>query len=375
MPSQQKIAIVVSTPMTVRVFLLHQIKALAQIYDVTILANLDGQTNTSEWLPDQVRAIHIPIERKPNPINDIKAFFSLISFFYREQFCLVHSVTPKAGLLTMAATWITRVPVRLHTYTGQIWATKHGINRTALRFIDKLINALATKTLVDSHSQREYLLQHGVVTPDSSTVLGDGSISGVDTDRFKSDSTARKEVRKNLGIAESTFLILFLGRLNKEKGVIELAEAFKKIHEYCHNTALCFVGPDEDQIIPKLEQGGAIHFVPFTTIPEHYMAAADIFCLPSYREGFGSVVIEAGACGVPAIGSNIYGLSDAIVDGVTGILVATKSVPDLRRAIQLLIDDPPRRMNMGKAARIYAVEKYSQKQLTEQLLALYDKLI
>ena len=374
-PSKPKIAYVVSAPTTIRSFLLPQIKALTKSHDVTVVANIDEQSDIKSWLPETVHVKHIPIQRESNIFCDVNALFKLITFFGSGNFSLVHSVTPKAGLLSMAASWVTRVPIRLHTFTGQIWATRQGLTRSALRFLDKLIDRFATKVLVDSHSQRDFLLKNNVVTIDSSAVLGEGSISGVDTDRFKSNDAARKKIRQELGITGSTVLMLFVGRLKKEKGIFELAEAFRRIHRDTPDTALCIVGPDEEEIRPALEHDQAIYLVPYTAMPEHYMAAADIFCAPSYREGFGSVVIEAGACGIPTIGSNIYGLSDAVADGVTGILVPPKSASGLQRAIQLLIEDAPLRRKMGLAARSHAVTKFSQARITEELLTLYKKLL
>ena len=373
--NKKKIAIVVATPMTARAFLLHQISELAQIYDVTLIANLNSQPGIRDWLPEKVATVHVPIVRAPNLFYDLKAFLQLIFYLNRNRFSLVHSVTPKAGLVAMLASWLTRVPVRLHTFTGQVWATKRGIRRTALRMVDKLIGILATKIIVDSHSQRDFLLKHGVIAATRSTVLGHGSISGVDTDRFKKNPTARRKVRQELQVSDSATVVLFLGRLNKEKGVIELSEAFNAIRSKNRNAALWFVGPDEDQLKPVLEEVENTYFVPFTTAPEAYMAAADIFCLPSYREGFGSVVIEAGACGLPAIGSNIYGLSDAIVDGTTGLLVAAKSASELSSALQVLIDDADKRKKFGQAARERAVTNFSQQHLTDLVVATYNSMI
>jgi len=201
------------------------------------------------------------------------------------------------------------------------------------------------------------------------------SISGVDLARFKSNPVAFKNIRAELGIAVSTVVLLFVGRLKKEKGVLDLAKSFSMLHGNFQDTILLFVGPDEEEFKPELEKVDGVRLIPFTKNPEHYMAASDILCLPSYREGFGSVVIEAAACGIPSIGTNIYGLSDAIVDGGTGLLVPVKSVSDLQTAIELLIGDKTLRQKMGRDAQKRVVENFSQSFMTEQIILFYKKLL
>jgi glycosyltransferase involved in cell wall biosynthesis len=370
-----KIAIIVSAPGTARAFLSNQIKTLSEEYDLALIANLQGQTDLSEWLPASVDVIDIPIYRNINLYKDIKALLLLVSFFYKTDLSIVHSVSPKAGFLAMLASWITRVPIRLHTFTGQVWATKKGIWRWFLKYLDRLISTLATTILVDSHSQRNFLLENRVITKYDSFVLGEGSISGVDIARFKSNPIALKDVRDELGILESTVVILFVGRLKKEKGVLDLAKSFSLLKGNFQDTILLFVGSDEEELKTVLEKVEGVRLLPFTKTPEHFMAAADILCLPSYREGFGSVVIEAAACGIPSIGTNIYGLSDAIVDGETGILVPAKSVSELQAAMQLLIEDKILRQKMGMAAQARVLDKFSQIYLTVQLMQFYKNLL
>ena len=345
------------------------------MYDLTLIANLQGQTDLSDWLPDSVDVVDIPIYRNINLYKDIKALLLLVFFFYKTNFSIVHSVTPKAGLLTMIASWIVRIPFRVHTFTGQVWATKKGIWRWVLKYLDRLIGVLATKILVDSHSQRNFLLENRVIKNSGSFVLGEGSISGVDSDRFKIDAIARKKIRSDLGVTHSTIVLLFLGRLKREKGVLELAKSFSVLKGNFQDTILLFVGSDEEELKTELEKVEGVRLLPFTKNPEHYMAAADILCLPSYREGFGSVVIEAAACGIPSIGTKIYGLSDAIVDGETGILVTAKSVSELQVAMQLLIEDKSLRQKMGRAAHARALDKFPQSYLTEELMLFYKKLL
>jgi glycosyltransferase involved in cell wall biosynthesis len=361
--------------MTVKVFLYHQIRALSKVYNVTLVVNLQDQKDLYNYLPKSVEVLDVPIHREISIYYDLKALVILTYVFYKAEFSLVHSFSPKAGLLTMLASWMIGSPKRLHTFTGQVWLTKNGLMKILLRLSDRLIDALATNVLIDSPSQKKFLLDNHVVKSDNSIVLGKGSISGVDLDRFKPNLTMREEIRCKFGLTNTVVLILFVGRLKRDKGVLDLIKAFSNVRRNLDNTALLIVGPDEDGLESEIKCKEGVYLAPFTEFPEHYMAASDVFCLPSYREGFGSVVIEAAACGVPSIGSNIYGLRDAIIDGETGILVHPKSVREIEKAIYKLVKGNKLRYKMGKAARTYVKENFSNDSVTKQLLALYKDLL
>jgi glycosyltransferase involved in cell wall biosynthesis len=363
-----------------RVFLAHQINALVDLYDVTIISNLNGDRSILDNISSKVHIINLPIERNINLYADLKALFLLTSLFYKNRFSLVHSVSPKAGLLTAIAAWITRIPNRLHTFTGQVWVTKRGASRYFLKFLDKIIVTLNTNILVDSFSQQDFLITEGILLKKSSIVLGLGSISGVDINRFQPSKVHRGLIRNQLNIKDDNLIFLFVGRLKREKGVFELVKAFKGIRENHDNIILLIVGPDEEglkqQIIEKLGTNkDLIRFIDFTKIPEQYMAASDIFVLPSYREGFGSVVIEAASCGLPSIGSDVYGLSDAIKMGETGLLVPAKSSKPLEEAMLKLINNDKLRKKMGLNARKRAMDYFSQEDITLKILQLYERLI
>ena len=366
--------------MTARVFLAHQINALVELYSVTIITNLDGNRSILDNISNKVSVVELPIERNINLFVDLKALLLLTSIFYKNRFSLVHSVSPKAGLLTSIAAWIARVPNRLHTFTGQVWATKSGVSRYFLKFLDKIIVILNTNILVDSFSQQDFLITEGISLKKSSIVLGLGSISGVDVNRFQPSKAHRSLIRKQLNIKDDCLVFLFVGRLKKEKGVFELVEAFKNVSESHGNVALLIVGPDEEGLKQELiEHLGScrefIRFIDFTKTPEQYMAASDIFILPSYREGFGSVVIEAASCGLPSIGSDIYGLSDAIKAGDTGLLVPAKSSKLLEVAMLKIANNDSLRNEMGLSARNRVIDYFSQEDITLKILQLYKRLI
>ena len=331
-------------------------------------------------ISSKVNIINLPIERNINLFSDLRVLLLLISIFYKNGFSLVHSVSPKAGLLSAMAAWATRVPNRLHTFTGQVWVTKKGVSRWFLKLLDKIIVTLNTNILVDSFSQQDFLIKEDVLSKDLSIVLGSGSISGVDVNRFQPSKIHRNLIRKQLNIKDDCVIFLFVGRLKKEKGMFELIEAFKNVSEQHNDVALLIVGPDEEELkyelISRLETCKEfVRFIDFTKVPEQYMAASDVFVLPSYREGFGSVIIEAASCGLPSIGSNIYGLSDAIKEEETGFLVPVRSSKPLEGVMLKLVNNDKLRNEMGLNARKRAIYHFSQDNITLEILQLYKRLV
>ena len=366
-------AVVTSVPLQVRFFLVNHIVNFHKRYEITIISNLLTQKKLLNILPKEVLTHHISIRREINLIADIKTLLQLIFYFYRKKFRVVYSISPKAGLLCMFAAWFVCVPIRIHSFTGQVWVTQKGMLKLLLKFIDRITAKLATVVIVDSSSQRDFLIDNHVVTEGKSLVLGDGSISGVDVDRFCIKPSVRKKIRADLDVDDSTIIFLFVGRLKKVKGVFELARSFTNISKGRNDLALLFVGPDEENIQDDLKSitldcNSTALFVPYTTVPEDYFTASDIYCLPSYREGFGSTIIEAAACGLPAIGSNIYGITDAILDGETGVLVEKGNVDALASAMLSLVNDPSLRKKMGESAKQRAIEKFHQQRLSDELM-------
>jgi glycosyltransferase involved in cell wall biosynthesis len=287
---------------------------------------------------------------------------------------------PKTGLLAMLAGWLTGVPHRIHTFTGQVWANKSGWKRKALKIFDRLIVLFATHILVDSPSQRDFLVSEGVLPLGKAIVIGNGSICGVDEVRFHTNLHLRNAVREELDIGFDKTVILFLGRLNRDKGILDLAAAFAELASKRVDVVLILVGAEEDVPFTRVQDicgpyRDQLRRVSFTTNPERYMTAADIFCLPSYREGFGQVIIEAAACNVPTVASRIYGITDAVEDGKTGLLFPAGDVAGLTQSLLRLIDDQHLRQELGNAARIRALALFPSYKITEGMLAFYSELL
>lgn len=366
-----------TSPFALNAFVAPAIRALLARGDsVTVIVNA-GAGNLVEDIRGDIEIVDLEIARMIAPLRDLAALRALFHLFRARRFDIVHSVTPKAGLLAMMAARLAGVPIRIHTFTGQVWATRRGAMRWLLRTLDWLLAKCASALLVDSASQLDFLSDEKIAAKERLTVLASGSICGVDTNRFKPMPQARERVRAELGLPISAVLILYVGRMHSDKGLCELVQAFTSVAEGFPDTHLLLVGPDEGGLKSALDFAGTsrlrIHLVGLTDEPERYMAAADLFCLPSYREGFGLSLIEAAAAGLPSVASRIYGLTDAVVDGVTGLLVSPKNVNALAQALELLLSKPELRSQMGQAARQRAEQEFSQGIVVKAWLAFYEK--
>jgi glycosyltransferase involved in cell wall biosynthesis len=372
-----RVCFVLTTPFALNAFVAPAIRELLARGDrVSVVVNSQAGPVAPDLLP-AIELIDLEIARAIAPLRDLRALWTLFGLFRRGQFDIVHSVTPKAGLLAMLAARLAGIPVRVHTFTGQVWATRRGPMRWLLRSLDRLLAACASALLVDSASQRDFLVAESVVRAGRLDVLGEGSIAGVDTVRFAPDPVRRAAVRDELGLAPDAVLLLYIGRMHIEKGVIELAQAFAGLARRCAGAHLLLVGPDEGALQPALAAAGSsrerISVVGLTSEPQKYMAAADIFCLASYREGFGLSLIEAAAAGLPSVASRIYGVTDAVIDGATGLLVPVRDVPALAAALACLVEDPALRRELGQSARQRAQQQFSQAVVVAAWLAFYDR--
>ena len=376
---KMKVCFVAAVDSTVKVFLVDHIKAISQIFSVDIAVNTPNKSFLKPFDVD-VPVVQIGIKREISIFSDAKTVIELYALFRRKRYDIVHSVTPKAGLLSMIAGYLANVPVRIHIFTGQVWVTRKGLSRWFLKTLDRILVLCATHILVDSRSQRDFLIEQGVVSNKKSSVLADGSICGVDTDKFSPNVEARKRIRKEYGISESDVVFLYLGRLNRDKGLLDLAHSFNEVCSKYDNTHLVIVGPDEQGVGEEVESICAsckqkVHIAGYTDVPEQYFASADVFCLPSYREGFGVVIIQAASAGIPSIGTKIYGVVDTIEDGKTGLLYHPRDVDGLTSKMIEMIKRPDLRKMMGTNARIRASEKFSKGIVTKALVNYYKSLL
>lgn len=341
------------------------------------VAGLDVSKN-KDLYPD-VRFVDIAITRKTSLLSDGLALIALSRFLLSNKPDIVHSIMPKAGLLTSLAGFICRVPIRIHTFTGQTWVEREGLGQYFYYILDRLINSLNTVCLTDSPSQSVFLLENKISRSGRALpVLSQGSLSGVDITRFNLSShmASANQLRTKLGIGEDHFVFAFIARKTRAKGAIDMLNAFSELAVIFKDVRLLFVGPDEDGEIERLHKTNPELFVNVIDVGhvsnhEVYLAVTDVLCLPSYREGFGSIVIDAAAMGVPAIGSRIPGLTDSVVDQRTGMLFPAGDLIELVRLMRAFVENPQLGESMGKAAKARVDEFFTADRLYAALKEFY----
>lgn len=372
---------------TVPFFLFHhlgeQIAATARSGHEVVLVSSPGEGTAALQSITGVSHYALDISRQISIFRDLVTLLRLLVFFRRQHFDLVHSTTPKAGLLAAIAGRLAGIPVRLHTFTGQAWAERSGWVRWIAKACDRLVVKLNTRCYADSISQRDFIVAEGVARADEITVLGQGSLAGVDFTRFNHHrSGTAAAVKARLEIPAGARVVGFVGRVTKDKGIQELVAAFDLLASFgCENVYLVLVGPLEPErdplpaeLVARIHRDKRIRMVGYMPAPEEYIAMFDIFCLPSYREGFGNVVLEAAAMGIPTVGTRIIGLTDAIVDGVTGILVPPKDVGALARALKLVLLDDHLRSRLGSQAESRTATLFDSRKVNAGVLAEYESL-
>jgi len=379
MQTRKKIGIVATVPVALHVFMRDHIKQLSEVYDVTLICPGDRR-EVEELLGEHIDFLSYDIKRDISLVQDLSSLYVLWRILVKNKFDCVLSLMPKSGLIAMLAGLLSATRVRVHIFTGQVWATHHGMGRKLLMFFDRLLAAAATHLLTDSQSQRAFLIDSRIVDPPKIRVLGKGSISGVDTDRFKPAPKCRSEMRAQMNIPETALVFLFLGRVTRAKGVLDLATAFSQFRDTCEDAHLLVVGPDDDCLDAELEAlteryRDSFHRVGFTKTPERYMAMSDVFCMPSYREGFGQAVIEAAAVGLPSMVSRIYGLTDAVQENVTGIFHEAGNIQGIQHTLDLLYSDRSLGDRLGRSALERARKDFSKEEVVGQMHAFIASII
>lgn len=333
-----------------------------------------------------VPLVAVTIERKISIRSDIKSVISLYKLFRKEKPDIVHTETPKAGLVGMLAAWLARVPVRIHTVAGLPIVEAEGLKYTILKIAEKTQSFCATKVFPNSFSLMEYMADRKLCPREKMQVIGNGASNGIDTDFFDPEQisqVSQKEIRDKYKIPEDAFVFCFIGRMVRDKGVQELIEAFDDLsRKYPERMKLLLVGDYEPALDPiskttqdVIEKNGDILCTGIQQDVRLFLKVSDVFVLPSYREGFPAVVLEAGAMGVPAIVSDINGCNEIITPGYNGLIVPPKDVLQLREAMEKIFTDKQLLEEITSHARPVVVDKYRSSYLWNCLLEEYHKLL
>lgn len=327
----------------------------------------------------EVKVIEVPMERRMSPLKDLKSLWQLIRVFRKEHPYMVHSMTPKAGLLCMLAGWLTRVPRRVHTFTGLVWPTSKGLSRKILMFTDWLTCTCATHVIPEGEGVKQDLQQH--ITKKPMRVLGYGNVRGVDMERFSRRPEVMRLARKLRN--DGMFTFLFVGRIARDKGVDELVAAFTRLTEQYDNVRLILVGWNEHDIDPvkeetlsQIKNSPSIDFVGSKYSDEllAYYAASDCFVLPSYREGFPNTVMEAGVMDLPCVVTDINGSREIIENGKNGVIVPSKDVDTLYLAMKEMLENKEKRSLYVSNARKMIAERFEQGFVRKCLYEFYEEI-
>lgn len=377
----KKIIRATTVPQSLNVFCKGMLRELSEKYEVIGLSS-PGVALEMVSEREGVRTIAVPMERHISLTKDLKSLLKMIRVFRKEKPYAVHSMTPKAGLLCMIAGWLTRVPVRIHTFTGLVWPTSKGVRRKVLMLTDKITCACATHIIPEGEGVKNDLIA-GKITNKPLRVLGYGNVMGVDMERF----SRRPEVIElaNQLRDDNKFTFVFVGRLVKDKGINELCKAYERIHNQYPNTRCWLVGPYEDNLDPisaesrRLinESDNGLEAVGRKSGDEllAYYAAADCFVMPSYREGFPNTVMEAGALGLPSIVTDINGSREIIKDGINGMVVPPQNEDRLYQTMAVMITSNLDRKKMADNARKMISDRFEQSYVRKCLYDFYDEVI
>ena len=375
---KRKIIRVSTIPMSLDLLLKGQLKMLAEHYEVVAVSS-PGPELQKVAEREGVRTVELPMERRISLWKDLVALGKMIRLFRKEKPDLVHSLTPKAGLLSMLAGWICRVPVRIHMFTGLVFPSATGWKQKLLILTDKLTCACATYVNPEGLGVKRDLERYHI-TRKPLHIIGNGNINGIDMAYY---SRSEEVLEKVAAIREEgCFTFCFVGRMVGDKGINELVSAFKEVYAKHPEARLVLVGPFEEQLDPVLPETkeeilhhDGILFMGWQNDVRPFLAAADVFVFPSYREGFPNVVMQAGALELPCIVTDINGCNEIIISGENGVIIPPKDKEALQAAMLQLMEQTDMRERLAANARRMVEERYEQQWLWKEIAKTYEELL
>lgn len=368
-------------PLSLNVLLKGQLKFLSIYFNVVGISS-KGEDLNEVQKREGIRTISVGMQRGISPFKDLVSLFNLYVQLKKEKPIIVHSITPKAGLLTMLAGKLAGVPIRMHTFTGLIFPTRIGVMQKLLIKMDQLLCLSATNIYPEGNGVKNDLIDYKI-TAKPLKVLANGNVNGIDLDYFSKLNISldqQNELKKELNISEKDFVFVFVGRLVGDKGINELVDAFSKLN--IKNAKLLLVGlletdldPLEEITLKEIKLNKNIISVGFQKDVRPYFAISNALVFPSYREGFPNVVLQAGAMDLPSVVSNINGCNEIIVEGENGTIIPVKNSDAVLQAMQHLIEDNEYYIKLKGNARPMIKSRYEQVVVWNALLDEYNSLI
>ncbi len=385
-------------------FIKGMIPDLVKRYDVVLLSSPGYDWHEIDEEMNLVRCVEIPMCRKISIKNDIKSLIKIYKLFKKEKPDIVHSMTPKAGLLCMIAAWMARVPLRIHTFTGLVFPTATGLKKKILMATDWLTCACATHVIPEGEGVKQDLLNNGITKKDIH-VLGYGNCKGIDLDYFNPDRkyetvpySPETKLPKLFEVEMSQqfsngqnlkpsarpdlFTFIAIGRLVGDKGINELISAYGRIHNESPNTRLILLGhtesksgPLKPETLETIRTDESIEAVGLQYDIRPWVSVSDVAILSSYREGFPNVVLEAGAMGLPQIVTDINGANEIIIEGKNGTIVPPRNADSLYKAMRRMITETAWRKTLAYNARQMIASRYERSYVQQCLYDFYDKIL
>ena len=380
---QKKLIRITTIPLSLEKLLVGQLPFMEQFYNVTAVSS-EKKRLQAFGKENKVATCFVDLTRKITPIKDLNAVLKLYKYFKKEKPLIVHTHTPKAGIVGMMAAYFAGVPLRLHTVAGLPLMEATGFKRIILNFVEKSTYFFSTNVYPNSKGLYDFITSEGFTTQKKLQIIGAGSSNGIDTSHFDPAlfvTETRQNKRTEIGIPENHFVFVFVGRLVKDKGINELVDAFAKLNSEKDNTSLLLVGPFEADLDPLasetislINNSKNIHSVGYQNDVRIFFALSDALVFPSYREGFPNVVMQAGAMGLPSIVTNINGCNEIIEEGENGWIIPVKDAEAIFKAMQNCLVNHQQVLEMASHCLEMITSRYEQQKVWEAILAEYQRL-
>lgn len=381
--TKPKLIRITTVPLSLDKLLSGQLHYMSSFYDV-IAVSSEKEYLEKIGKKENVATFHLEMSRKITPIQDVLAVLKLVVFLRKEKPFIVHTHTPKAGIVGMLAAFLTKIPHRLHTVAGMPLLEESGFKRKVLDFVEKLTYACATRVYPNSFGLKTIIENNNYCATNKLKVLANGSSNGINTSYFSTDlfsNDTKQDLRKELKISIDDFVFIFVGRLVTDKGINELVGAFEAIQNYYPTSKLLLVGEYENNLDPlspktinSINENKAIISVGFKNDVRPYFAISNCLVFPSYREGFPNVVMQAGAMGLPSIVSNINGCNEIVIQDKNGLIIPVKNENAIFEAMKKVLTNPTLFNSMKNQSRDLIVTRYEQIIVWQSIINEYQNL-
>jgi glycosyltransferase involved in cell wall biosynthesis len=383
---KSKVLRIVTAPISMNIILKGQLAYMNQHFEVVGATAYDEKHFNEVKNREGIRLHAVPLARAIAPLLDLRALWQLIRIIRQERPDIVHSHTPKAGLLGMLAAWLLRVPVRMHTVGGMPLMEVTGPKRRLLKLLERITYGCAHRVYPNSKGLLEFIVEQKFCPPAKLKVLANGGSNGINTDHFSPNfwpnaSEERQKMRQSLGIADSDLVFCFIGRIAREKGMGELVTAFERLQKQ-YSIKLILVGTFEKhygvldpEVVQTIENNPDILFLGRFDDVRPYYALSDVFVFPTYREGFPNALLEAGAMQLPCIATDINGCNEIIQHEKNGLLIPPKDTEALYEAMHRMIAHPAERSQRAQQARQDIVAKFRREFVWQSLREEYQTLL